>query len=99
MLAIGAAREDVRSGRTLAVPEHLRDASYQGARQLGRGSGYQYSHDSPEGRVDQQYITEERRYYMPVNRGFEAEILKRLEEWREAIRNNSGQSRQDAGGR
>src|SRR3954467_345725 len=32
MLAIDAALEDVRSGRTLAVPEHLRDASYRGAK-------------------------------------------------------------------
>src|SRR5450631_2298496 len=30
IVAIDAALEDVRSGRTLAVPEHLRDASYQG---------------------------------------------------------------------
>ena len=46
-LAIGQAREDVRSGRTLPVPKHLRDAHYRGAKQLGHGEGYQYSHDSP----------------------------------------------------
>ena len=50
-LAIGKAREDVRSGRTLAVPKHLRDAHYQGAEQLGHGEGYQYSHDYPGGWV------------------------------------------------
>src|SRR6185503_2237952 len=31
ILAIDAATKDVESGRTLAVPEHLRDAHYQGA--------------------------------------------------------------------
>src|ERR1019366_3214355 len=37
VLAIDAALKDVESGRTLAVPEHLRDASYRGAkRQIGR---------------------------------------------------------------
>jgi putative ATPase len=81
-LAIGKAREDVRSGRTLPVPEHLRDNHYRGAEQLGRGQGYQYSHDAPEGWVDQAYLPEERRYYEPVDRGYEAEIRKRLQELR-----------------
>jgi putative ATPase len=78
-LAIAKAREDVREGRTLPVPEHLRDASYRGAEKLGRGQGYQYSHDFPEGYVAQQYLPEERRYYEPVDRGYEAEIRQRLE--------------------
>src|SRR5205807_6531340 len=52
-LAIGKAREDVKSGRTLPVPEHLRDTHYQGAEQLGHGEGYQYSHDFEGGWVDQ----------------------------------------------
>lgn len=78
-LAISKAREDVRSGRTLPVPEHLRDSSYHGAEQLGRGIGYQYSHDFEGGWVEQQYLPEGRRYYEPVDRGYEAEIRKRLE--------------------
>src|SRR5437762_3218152 len=45
--AIDAALGDVRSGRTLPVPEHLRDAHYPGARRLGHGEGYQYAHDFP----------------------------------------------------
>jgi putative ATPase len=82
-LAITAAREDVRSGRTLPVPEHLRDASYQGAQQLGRGEGYQYSHDFAGGWVSQQYLPEGRRYYEPVDRGYEAEIRQRMEALRQ----------------
>jgi putative ATPase len=78
-VAIGKAREDVRQGRTLPVPEHLRDAHYRGAEQLGRGVGYEYSHNHEGGWVDQAYLPEERRYYEPVDRGFEAEIRKRLE--------------------
>ena len=34
---LDAALEDVRSGRTLAVPEHLRDGHYAGAKRLGHG--------------------------------------------------------------
>jgi putative ATPase len=77
--AIGKAREDVRSGRTLAVPKHLRDASYRGAEKLGHGEGYEYSHNHPGGWVEQAYLPEQRRYYEPTDRGFEAEIRKRLE--------------------
>jgi putative ATPase len=78
-LAIGKAREDVRSGRTLPVPEHLRDSHYRGAKDLGHGAGYRYSHDSESGWVDQRYLPEERRYYEPVDRGYEAEIRRRME--------------------
>jgi putative ATPase len=81
-LAISRAREDVRSGRTLPVPEHLRDDHYWGAHALGRGTGYQYSHDFEGGWVEQQYLPETRRYYEPVDRGYEAQIRQRLEERR-----------------
>jgi putative ATPase len=81
-MAISQAREDVRSGRTLAVPKHLRDASYHGAKQFGHGEGYEYSHDQPGAFSDQQYLPEERRYYEPVERGYEKVIRERMEEWR-----------------
>jgi putative ATPase len=81
-LAIGKAREDVKNGRTLPVPAHLRDSHYQGAKEFGHGEEYQYSHDFAGGWVDQQYLPEERRYYEPVERGYEAEIKKRMEELR-----------------
>src|SRR6266478_1175374 len=54
-LAIGKASADVRSGRTLAVPLHLRDAHYRGAEKFGHGEGYQYSHDFAGGWTDQAY--------------------------------------------
>ena len=81
-LAVNKAREDVREGRTLEVPAHLRDTHYQGSAKLGHGEGYQYSHDHPDGWVAQDYLPEERRYYEPVDRGHEAVIRQRLEEMR-----------------
>jgi putative ATPase len=84
-LAIGRAREDVRSGRTLPVPKHLRDSHYRGAEQLGHGEGYQYSHDAPMGWTPQTYLPEGRRYYEPVDRGHEALIRQRLEALRKLL--------------
>ncbi|MGH3905130.1 MAG: replication-associated recombination protein A, partial [Pseudonocardiaceae bacterium] len=49
------AQEDVRERPASAVPKHLRDASYWGARRLGHGAGYDYPHDDPRGWVPQEY--------------------------------------------
>jgi putative ATPase len=82
VLAIDAALKDVESGRTLAVPEHLRDASYRGAKRLGHGQGYQYAHDHPEHFVAQDYLGADKRYYEPTEQGVEKKIKERVERWR-----------------
>ncbi len=82
VVAIDSAVKDVESGRTLAVPEHLRDASYRGAKRLGHGEGYQYAHDFPGHFVPQRYLEEARRYYEPTDQGVEKKIKDRLEKWR-----------------
>src|SRR5204863_7448885 len=56
-LAIGKARADVRNGRTLPVPAHLRDTHYKGSDQLGHGTDYKDSHDYAGGSVDQHDLT------------------------------------------
>jgi len=78
--AIDAAIDDVRTQRVLPVPVHLRDAHYPGAERLGHGAGYQYAHDHPGGWVAADYLGVEKAYYEPVDRGAEAELLKRLNE-------------------
>ena len=82
VMAIDAALADVQSGRTLAVPEHLRDASYSGAERLGHGAGYQYAHDHPGHFVAQDYLGANRCYYQPTEQGVEKKIRERLEKWR-----------------
>ena len=82
VLAIDAALKDVESGRTLVVPEHLRDASYRGAKRLGHGQGYEYAHDHPEHFVAQDYLGADRRYYEPTEQGVEKKIKERVEKWR-----------------
>ncbi len=90
IVAIDAALADVRSGRTLAVPQSLRGANYSGAQRLGHGEGYQYAHNFPGHFVAQDYLGAVRRYYEPTDQGSEKKIRERLEKWRqqiEALRN------------
>ena len=86
--AIGAAMREVREHGAAAPPVYLRDAHYPGAAKLGRGTGYRYPHDDPAGVVDQQLMPEGlegRRFYEPTDRGFEAELGRRLAELRRAL--------------
>ncbi len=82
IMAIDAALDDVKSGRTLPVPEHLRDAHYQGAKRLGHGEGYKYAHEFPGHFVGQDYLGAEKRYYEPTEQGVEKKIKERIEHWR-----------------
>ena len=86
--AIDSALADVRAGRMGPVPKHLRDAHYAGAKRLGHGKGYRYTHDSEIGVVAQQYLPDAlqgRRYYEPRPLGGEREIGERLDKLRRII--------------
>ncbi len=85
-VGIGEARSDVREGRLLPVPVHLRDSHYPGAKRLGHGEGYQYAHDQPEAVASQDYLGVEREYYRPTDRGFERELSERLAAIRKRLR-------------
>ena len=81
-MAIGKASDEVHEGRTLAVPEHLRDGHYKGSERLGHGKGYLYSHDFEGSYVPQAYLPEGRRFYTPTENGLEKRIKERLDHWR-----------------
>ena len=76
-MAINAAMKDIRENKTVPVPKHLQDGGPQGHK-LGRGVGYQYAHDFPNGYVQQDYGVPRGTYYEPTERGKEAEIRERL---------------------
>ena len=59
IMAIDAAMEDVRNGKTGEIPAHLRDGHYEGAQKLGHAQGYRYAHNFPGGWVEQQYLPDE----------------------------------------
>jgi putative ATPase len=88
-VAIGEARQDVRESRTIPVPRQLRDSHYRGAKQLGHGTGYQYSHDVEGGVAAQDYLGVEKEYYRPVPRGFEVELAARLATIRARLRGSA----------
>lgn len=82
--AIWDAVGDVKAGRTIPVPKHLRDSHYSGAKKLGHGVGYKYPHNSPTGFVVQDYLGQDlgKKYYQPKNLGREkivAEYLQKLQ--------------------
>jgi putative ATPase len=83
-MAIDAAEKDVREGRTLPVPDHLKDASYPGAERLGHGKGYKYAHAYEGHWVDQDYIPTTRIYYRPTEQGHEKNLKARLDAIRKA---------------
>jgi putative ATPase len=87
--AIGAASDDVRGGLAGAVPAHLRDAHYPGAKRLQHGKGYRYAHDFPDGVAEQQYAPDPivgRDYYQPSEHGAERAVGERLARLRRATR-------------
>ncbi|MEV7933040.1 replication-associated recombination protein A [Curtobacterium sp. NPDC089185] len=86
---VNTAIADVRAGRMGVVPTHLRDAHYPGAKRLGHGKGYVYSHDAEHGVARQQYlpdVLEGTEYYAPTGNGFERELGPRVERLRKITR-------------
>ena len=87
--AIAAAIKDVETGRTLAVPPHLRTPT---RKKLAAASGqsdesmkYLYSHDYEGHYVPQAYLPEGRTYYHPGEQGLEKRIKERMEFWKNSI--------------
>jgi putative ATPase len=90
-MGINQALAAIRSGGSVEVPPHLRDAHYKGAAKLGHGKGYLYPHDFPGNHVQQRYLPEalgDRTFYTPTRNGYEQVISDRLQYWRS--RRNGG---------
>jgi putative ATPase len=85
--AIGRARAWVREHGTPDIPAYLRDAHYPGAKALGRGEGYDYPHDLPEGVSEQELMPAEaaaERFLELSEHGEERELAERLRRIRQA---------------
>jgi putative ATPase len=85
--AIGRARGWIREHGAPDIPAYLRDAHYPGASALGRGEGYDYPHDRPEGVSGQELLPPEaagERFLELSEHGEERELAERLRRIREA---------------
>ena len=80
-VAYNKAVADVRSLPEYPVPLHIRNAPTGLMKDLGYGRDYLYPHDYDEAMVAQAYLPEplqERRYYQPESRGYEAKLREFL---------------------
>jgi putative ATPase len=85
-LAYGAAADAAEHDVAEPVPLHLRNAPTRLMKSLDYGKGYQYAHDDPEGVADMDCLPQRlqgRQFYTPTERGFEKEIKRRLDGWKE----------------
>ncbi|HEX9779660.1 MAG TPA: replication-associated recombination protein A [bacterium] len=87
-LGIERALKDVKAGRTLEVPDHLKGSSFRGAEQLGRGVGYQYAHEGAQHYVKQDYVPSGASlgYYEPTDLGYERTIKAWLSRLRKSVK-------------
>ncbi|MGR4000654.1 MAG: replication-associated recombination protein A [Alphaproteobacteria bacterium] len=66
-------------------PKHILNAPTRMMRDLGYAEGYQYDHNQPDEFSGQDYFPEtmsRQDFYQPKGKGAEAEIKKRLDQWR-----------------
>ncbi len=88
--------DEIRASGSLAVPLHLRNAPTRLMKEEGYGQGYVYAHDLADGVAAMTCLPEEiqdRRFFVPGERGAEVEIAKRM---RAAARANRTPANPDA---
>jgi putative ATPase len=81
-MAVNEALADIKSGRTMAVPEHLKNIHVKAQGKNLDGVEYKYPHSYKDTKVEQDYIPVDKDYYRPVERGYEDTIKKRMERFR-----------------
>ena len=82
--AFGHAMAAARETGSLMPPKHILNAPTKLMKQQDYGTGYLYDHDQPDAFSGQDYFPTEmgrRKFYEPVERGFERDIQKRLDYW------------------
>ena len=88
--AIWQAVSDVKTQKTIAVPDTLKDSHYKGAKDAGFGADYKYPHDFEDGFVAQDYLPADmkKKYYRPKDIGCEKNIKRYLQKLQTLIQNS-----------
>ncbi len=92
--AYGAAAESAQRDVASPVPLHLRNAPTKLMKQLDYGKGYRYAHDDPDAVASMDCLPENLQghtFYRPTDRGFEKEIKRRLDGWKELKRRRTNE--------
>ena len=93
-VAYKEAWKSARDTGSLAPPANILNAPTTLMKDIGYGAGYAYDHDAEDGFSGDNYWPEEmapQTYYRPVERGFEREVLKRLDWWDKKRREKRGE--------
>lgn len=83
--ALKAAQTAAKERLAEPVPMQLRNAPTRLMKELGYGDGYQHAHQQADAVVQMKCLPpglEGTQFYHPTNRGVEAKIRERLEEWK-----------------
>ncbi|WJS98367.1 replication-associated recombination protein A [Novosphingobium humi] len=87
------AAASARATGSLMPPANILNAPTKLMKDIGYGADYAYDHDAPDAFSGANYWPEgmaPQQFYRPVERGFEREILKRLEWWDRKRRERAG---------
>ena len=82
--ALNLAKTSAEKSGSLSPPLHVLNAPTRLMENLGYGKEYKYDHDSEQGFSGQNYFPDRlvpEKFYQPIERGFEREIIKRLSYW------------------
>ena len=88
-----AAWQSARETGSLSPPPHILNAPTKLMKEIGHGEGYTYDHEAEDGFSGADYWPEEmepQTYYRPVPRGFERQVIERLEWWEKKRRELRG---------
>jgi putative ATPase len=89
-----AAKEEAQRSSSLLPPMHILNAPTSWMERQGFGAGYQWDHETPEGFSGQEYFPTKctvRSFYHPVQRGFERELIKRIEYFKKLKEKKAGE--------
>ena len=89
-----AAWKSARETGSLSPPANILNAPTKLMKTLGYGEGYAYDHEAEDGFSGADYWPEgmaPQVYYAPVERGFEREVVKRMDWWEKKRRERRGQ--------
>ena len=91
------AMQKIEEDGQISVPRHLMDNN-RDAEAMGHGKDYVYPHEFEGHFIPQQYLPKRllgTYFYKPSEEGYEAQVVERLEKWRDAQRKALGIERRE----